>query len=99
MNDYFDLQEVDEVDVQMRPFAQSLIGEVKKWFKVLHPATIVDIASFQWSFLEIWEVNKNPLHILLEYENIKRNQGETVQDYCIHFNNIYNAILVDIKPP
>jgi hypothetical protein len=22
-----------------------------------------------------------------------------VQDYCIRFNNIYNAIPVDIKPP
>jgi hypothetical protein len=22
-----------------------------------------------------------------------------VQDYCTHFNNMYNVILVDIKPP
>jgi hypothetical protein len=99
MNDYFDLQEVDEEDVQMRTFSQSLTGEVKKWFKVLRPATIVDIATFQWIFLDRWEVKKNPLQILSEYENIKRNQGETVQDYCIRFNNIYNAILADIKPP
>jgi hypothetical protein len=99
MNDYFDLQEVDEADVQMRLFAQSLTGEVKKWFKSLCPATIVDIAAFQWSFLDRWEVKKNPLQILSEYENIKRNQGETVQDYCIRFNNIYNAIPTDIKPP
>jgi hypothetical protein len=33
MNDYFDLQEVDEADVQMIIFAQSLIGDVKKLFK------------------------------------------------------------------
>jgi hypothetical protein len=81
MNDYFDLQEVDEANVQMRIFSQSLTGEVKKWFKELHPATIVDIATFQWTFLDIWEVKTNPLQILSEYENIKRNQGETVQDY------------------
>jgi hypothetical protein len=30
MNDYFDLHEVDEADVQMRLFAQSLTGDVKK---------------------------------------------------------------------
>jgi hypothetical protein len=33
INDYFDLQEVDEADVQLRLFALSLTGEVKKWFK------------------------------------------------------------------
>ena len=73
MNDYFDLQEVDEADVEMRLFAQSLTGDVKKWFKALHPASITDLATFHRSFLDIWEVKKNPLQILSEYENIKRN--------------------------
>jgi hypothetical protein len=35
MNDSFDLQEVDEVDVQMRLFAQILTGDIKKWYKGL----------------------------------------------------------------
>jgi ribonuclease HI len=99
MNDYLDLQEVDEVDVQMRLFAQSLTGEVKKWFKALPAASITDLAAFQRSFLDRWGVKKNPLQILSEYENIKRNQGESVQDYCTRFNNLYNAIPADIKPP
>jgi hypothetical protein len=50
MNDYFDLQEVDEADVQMRLFAQSLTGDVKKWFKALRPASITDLAAFHRSF-------------------------------------------------
>jgi hypothetical protein len=99
MNDYFDLQEVDEADVQMRLFAQSLTGEVKKWFKTLRAATITDIVGFHRTFLDRWEVKKNPLQILSEYENIRRNQGETVQDYCTRFNNLYNAIPTEIKPP
>lgn len=49
--------------------------------------------------LDRWEVKKNPLQILSEYENIKRNVRESVQDYCVRFNTIYNAILTDIKPP
>ena len=44
-------------------------------------------------------MKKDPLSILSEYENIKRNIGEYVQDYCIRFNFVYNAIPVDIKPP
>jgi hypothetical protein len=99
MNDYLDLQEVDEVDVQMRLFTQSLTGDVKKWFKALPAASIPDLVMFQRSFLDRWEVKKNPLQIPSEYENIKRNQGESVQDYCMRFNNLYNEIPTEIKPP
>jgi hypothetical protein len=99
MNDYFDLQEVDEVDIQMRLFSQSLTTDVKKWYKGLRAASVLDLTTFQRSFLDIWEVKKNSLQILSKYENIRRNQGETVQDYYTHFNNLYNAILADIKPP
>jgi hypothetical protein len=99
MNDYFDLQEVDEADVQMRLFAQSLTGDVKKWYKGLHVASVIDLTAFQRIFLDRWEVKKNPLQILSEHKNIRRNQGETVQDYCTRFNNLYNSIPVDTKPP
>ena len=68
MNDYFDLQEVDEADVQMQLFAQSLTGDVKKWFKALPVASFPDLVYFQRSFLDRWEVKKNPLQILSEYE-------------------------------
>jgi hypothetical protein len=64
MNDYFDPQEVDEVDVKMRLFAQSLTGDIKRWFKSLHPASITDLATFHKNFLDRWEVKKNPLQIL-----------------------------------
>jgi hypothetical protein len=83
----------------MRLFTQSLIGDIKKWFKSLPTASIPDLVSFQRSFLDRWEVTKNLLQILTEYKNIKRNQGETVQDYCTCFNNLYNAIPTEIKPP
>jgi len=73
MNDFFDLQEVDEVDVQMRLFAQSLTSDVKKWFKALPATSIGDIVAFHRSFLNRWEVKKNPLKILSEYENIRIN--------------------------
>ena len=44
-------------------------------------------------------MKKDPLSILFEYDNIKKNFGESVQDYCIRFNSVYNAIPADIKPP
>jgi len=39
------------------------------------------------------------LQTLSEYENIKRGPNETVQDYCTRFNNIYNAIPINLIPP
>jgi hypothetical protein len=54
MNDYFDLQEVDEVDIQMRLFAHSLTGDVKKWFKDLPTTLVPDLVVFQRSFLDRW---------------------------------------------
>ena len=83
----------------MRLFSERLNGEVRKWFKALPTASLNDITSFHQSFLNRWEVKKNPLQILSEYESIKRNQGESVHDYCTRFNNIYNAILTNIKSP
>ena len=39
---FIDLEEVDYLDVKMRLFAQSLSGEVKKWFKDLPNASILN---------------------------------------------------------
>ena len=45
MTDYFELHEVDEVDVQMRLFAKTLARDVKKWFKYLASNHISDFAA------------------------------------------------------
>ena len=81
----------------MRLFTQTLAGDVKKWFKYLPAGHIADLAAFHRLFISRWERKKNPLHILSEYENIRTVPNEYVQDYCIRFNNIYNAIPVNIK--
>ena len=39
------------------------------------------------------------LQILSEYNNLKRNVGESVQDYCTSFNSVYNALPPHMKPP
>ena len=40
MEDAFDYMEIEEETIKMRIFAQSLGGEVKKWFKGLTPNSI-----------------------------------------------------------
>ena len=41
----------------------------------------------------------NEVLIIEEYKNLKRQPGETVQDFSARFNKVYNAIPAKIKPP
>lgn len=99
MNDCFDLQEVDEESVNLIMFSQSLGREVKEWFNSLPTNSINDLLAFHQNFLNRWEVKKNPLQIFSEYENIRREVWESVQDYCARFNKTYNEIPINLKPP
>ena len=85
--------------IKMRIFAQSLGGEAKKFFKNLAPNSIQDVPSLYQTFINRWEVRKNPIQILSEYKNLKRNMGESVQDYCTRFNSVYNALPSHMKSP
>lgn len=42
---------------------------------------------------------RKPLQILSDYNNLERNTGESVQNYCTRFNSVYNALPLDLKPP
>ena len=99
MDDAFDYMEIEEDTIKMRIFAQILGGESNKWLKILNPNSIHDIPSLYQTFINKWEIKKNPLHVLSEYNNIKRNIRGSVQDYCTRFNSVYNALPPKMKPP
>lgn len=35
-----------------------------------------------------WEENKNPLYLLADYNSLKKNPNEPVQDFTARFNKI-----------
>ena len=45
-DDFIDLEKVEDEDVKMQLFAQSLSGEAKKWYKYFPPRSIHNFASF-----------------------------------------------------
>ena len=65
-DDFIDLEEVDYDDVKMIFFAQSLLGEAKRWFKYLPAISIATFEAFRSLFLDRWEDKKNPLQILAQ---------------------------------
>ena len=91
--------EIDDETIKMRIFAQSLGGEVKKWFKSLPPGSIQDLLALYQTFINKWEVRENPHQLLAEYMALKRNVGESVHDYTTRFNSIYDVVHPHVKPP
>jgi hypothetical protein len=98
-NDFIDLEEVDHEDAKMRLFAQSFAGEVKKWFKGLAAGSILDFPGFEIVFLRKWEDKKNPLQLLTQYNSLKRDPTEIVQEFSTRFMKVYNSIPDQVKPP
>lgn len=68
MADFYELYEIDAENVAMRLFIQTFAGEVRKWFRGLLAACIAILVDLQRQYLNRWEVKKNPLQILAEYE-------------------------------
>ena len=99
MQDHFENYEIDDDDVRMKIFVQSLTGDVRPWFRSLPANSIGDPEALYQTFLNRWEKKKDPLHILSEYNTIKRGPQEAVLDYCARFNNVYNAIPQNLRPP
>lgn len=64
MDDFIDLEEVDEDDAKMRLMAQNFCGDVKKWFLGLAACSIDTPQRLNELFLARWQEKKNPLHIL-----------------------------------
>ena len=54
---------------------------------------------FETIFLGKWERKKNSLHLLTQYNNLRRAPNELVQDFSSRFKKTYNAIPANVKPP
>lgn len=98
MENFCDLYEIDDEDVTMRLFVHTFGGEVRKWFRGLGARSVPTLAELHKQFLDRWELRKDPLQINAKYNNIKHNHGESVQDYIIRFNTVFNAIPDDLRP-
>ena len=92
-DDFIDLEEVDNDDVNMRPFAQSLCGESKKWYKYFPARSIPNFADFQTAFMERWDDKQSPLQVLSQYNNLKKGGFDSVHEFSSRFMRLYNSIL------
>jgi len=50
------------------------------------------------AFLRKWEDKKNPLQLLTQYNNLKRDPAETIQELSGRFMRVYGSIPANVKP-
>ena len=98
-SDWVDLEEVDHDDVKVRLFSQTLVGEVKKWYKNLVDDSIMRYQSFKDALKDKWENQKYPKQYLFEYHSIRRKESDFVQEFSDTFMKMYNSIPTQFKPP
>jgi hypothetical protein len=95
---YVDNQNIENEDVWMRVFIQSLFGEARKWFRGLAPEPIMGIEALDEAFLRHWGDKKDFLYYMTEFGSLKRKEGEFVSDFSKRFNKMYKKIPSQIKP-
>jgi hypothetical protein len=95
---YADSLNIENEDVWMRVFVQSLDGKVRKWFRGLALGSIAGIEALDSAFLRQWGDRKDFMYYMTEFGSLKKMEGESVSDFSKRFNKMYNKILAEIKP-
>jgi hypothetical protein len=95
---YADNLNIENEDVWMRVFVQSLDGEVRKWFRGLALGSIAGIEALDSAFLRQSRDRKDFMYYMTEFGSLKKMDGESVFDFSKRFNKMYNKIPVEIKP-
>jgi uncharacterized small protein (DUF1192 family) len=95
---YADNLNIENEDVWMRVFVQSLEGEVRKWFWGLAPGSIAGIEALDNVFLRQWGDRKDYMYYMIEFGSLRKMEGEYVSDFSKRFNKMYNKIPAEIKP-
>jgi hypothetical protein len=89
---------IENEDVWMRVFFQSLDGEVRRWFRGLPPGSIAGIEALDSVFLRKWRDRKDFMYYMTKFGSLKKLEGESVSDFSKIFNKMYNKIPAEIKP-
>ena len=91
---FADKMNLEHKYVCMRIFAQSLKGEVKKWFKSLPQNSIKSIENFNDTFLKKWGDKEDYFCYITEFGALRRKNGEFISYFSKRFNNVYNKSLM-----
>jgi len=90
---------VEQLDVVIRLFVQSLDGEARKWFKGLPNASTTTWEELENAFTQKWGEKRNHEYLLTDFNAIRKIPKEDTLEFIKRFNKKYNNLPVEIKPP
>jgi len=97
--DYLNIFEVEDEDVSLRLFSLYLLSEARTWFKAFPEASISNPQQCSKLFLDRWMIKVSFLSLIQDYDELKRLQNESVQQFSDRFNQVYHSIPLNIRPP
>ena len=90
---------MEQLDVVMRLFVQSLDGEARKLFKSLPDASITTWEQFEKYFTQKSGERRNHEYLLTEFNAIRKKPKEDTTKFIKIFNKQFHNLLADIKTP
>ena len=77
---------------------QSLDGQARKWFKKIPTRSVAGIEALNDIFLNHWGERRDHLYYITKFNNLKRENGESVSNFTKRLNNMYSKIPTEINP-
>jgi ribonuclease HI len=93
-----DIFGIEHEDVYSRLLVQTFEGQVRTWFQSLPAASIPSYDALEDAFLRQWGERKDHLYYLTEFGSLKKKNSETVMEFILRFNKLYNKIPAEVKP-
>jgi hypothetical protein len=75
-----------------------LDGQARKWFKDLPTNSVAGIEKLDEVFLKHWGERRDLLYYIIEFRNLRKENGESVSDFTKRFNKMFGKIPAEIKP-
>jgi len=95
---FADICGIEHEDVYSRLLVQTFEGQVRTWFQSLPAASIRTYDALEDAFLRQWGERKDHLYYLTEFGSLKKKNSETVMEFILRFNKLYNKISAVVKP-
>ena len=83
----------------MRLFVNFLNGEARKWFKGLPNDSINNWEELETQLTQRWGEKRDHVYSLTEFNAIKKNYNENMNDFIKRFNKLFNSLPTEMKPP
>jgi hypothetical protein len=95
---FIDNFQIMHEDVVMRIFCKYLFGDETLWFRNLEACSIGSWIDFHVAFLKYWGERKSFDQYLIELNDLKRKEDESLTTFNMRFHSFYYSIPKDIQP-